>query len=267
MKKKNTSYLNLLGLLLLLSMQAQAFHPGPETEKRSYYEIKQYHLKSDAQVQAVDKFLETAYLPALHRAGFFHIGVYHWMGNDTASEKRVYVFIPLHSLEDMNKIEELMLKDTQLQESGSAYWNAAYNESPFQRIETTVLKAFPKMPGFKAPDLKGNKTDRVYELRSYEGPTERLYRQKVDMFNNGGEIALFKRLQFNAVFYAEVIAGSHMPNLMYMTSFDNQASRDAHWKAFGSDPEWVRLKELPQYLNTVSRADIQLLHPTEFSEL
>lgn len=253
--------------MLILSVQAQAFNPGTQAEKRSYYEIKQYHLKSDAQVQEVDKFLETAYLPALHRAGFFHIGVYHWMGNDTSAEKRVYVFIPLHSLEDMNKIEELMVKDKQLQEAGAAYWNAAYNESPFQRVETTVLKAFPKMPTFKAPDLKGKKTDRVYELRSYEGPTERLYRQKVDMFNNGGEVALFSRLQFNAVFYAEVIAGSHMPNLMYMTSFDNQASRDEHWKAFGSSPEWVRLKALPQYLNTVSRADIQLLHPTEFSEL
>lgn len=87
------------------------------------------------------------------------------------------------------------------------------------------------------------------------------------MFNQGGEIALFKRLGFNAVFYAEVIAGAHMPNLMYMTSFNNRADRDAHWKTFGADPEWVKLKDMPQYLNTVSRNDTMLLNPTSFSEL
>ena len=43
----------------------------------------------------------------------------------------------------------------------------------------------------------------------------------------GGEIILFDRLDFNAVFYGEVISGSKMPNLMYMTTFDNQESRDA----------------------------------------
>ena len=31
---------------------------------------------------------------------------------------------------------------------------------------------------------------------------------------------------------------AHMPNLMYMTSFDNMAARDEHWKAFSSDPLW-----------------------------
>ena len=130
-----------------------------------------------------------------------------------------------------------------------------------------VLKAFPLMTSFQSPSLTGNKTERIYELRSYEGPTEQLYRQKVKMFNAGGEIALFKRLQFNAVFYAEVIAGSHMPNLMYMTSFNNRADRDEHWKRFGEDPEWVKLKAIPEYLNTVSKNDTILMNPAEFSEL
>ncbi|HTE26425.1 NIPSNAP family protein [Flavitalea sp.] len=86
------------------------------------------------------------------------------------------------------------------------------------------------------------------------------------MFNEGGEIPLFKRLGFNAVFYAEVLAGSRMPNLMYMTSFDNQAARDEHWKSFGADAEWKRLSALPEYQHTVSKADIILLHPAIYSE-
>ena len=68
-----------------------------------------------------------------------------------------------------------------------------------------------------------------------------------------GEIALFSKLQFNAVFYAQVLAGSRMPNLMYMTSFNNMTERDEHWKAFGADTDWKRMSSLPEYQNTVSK--------------
>jgi hypothetical protein len=80
--------------------------------------------------------------------------------------------------------------------------------------------------------------ERIYELRSYESPTEEKYLNKVHMFNEGGEITLFNELQFNAVFYADVLFGSKMPNLMYMTSFDNIDSRNEHWKAFGESKTW-----------------------------
>lgn len=86
------------------------------------------------------------------------------------------------------------------------------------------------------------------------------------MFNSG-EVDLFERLGFNAVFYGQVIAGCRMPNLMYMTSFDNKASRDEHWKAFGSDPVWKSMSSDPQYQNNVSRNDIVFLAPLEFSKL
>lgn len=253
-----------MALLVLASVTTLQAKPA---DKRAYYEIKLYRLTTNEQVQKVDEFLEKAYLPALHRAGIGKVGVYHPVGNDTTSDKRVYVFIPLRSLESINTLEELLVKDPQLQKDGDAYWNAAYNNPVYKRIENILIKAFPLMPNFQEPVLSGNKTDRVYELRSYEGGTERLYRQKVKMFNEGGEIALFKHLNFNAVFYGEVIAGSHMPNLMYMTSFNNMADRDAHWKTFGADPEWNRLKVMPEYLNTVSLNDTRLLHPAAFSEL
>ena len=252
---------------IFLLLAGSAFANKYKAAKRDYYEIKLYRLASNEQVRKVDEYLKNAYLPALHRAGISKVGVYHPVGNDTSSDKKIYVFIPLTSLEAMNTIEELPVKDKQLQKDGDAYWNAAYNASPYKRIETIVLKAFPLMGSYNTPTLTGNKTERVYELRSYEGGTEQLYRQKVKMFNEGGEISLFKRLEFNAVFYAEVIAGSHMPNLMYMTSFNNMADRDAHWKIFGADPEWNKLKVVPEYLNTVSRNDTQLLNPAEFSEL
>jgi hypothetical protein len=86
------------------------------------------------------------------------------------------------------------------------------------------------------------------------------------MFNEGGEITLFDSLGFNAVFYGEVLSGDAMPNLMYMTTFKNMETRDSLWKEFFSSQKWEEIKDLPQYRNTVSRADIILLYPTDYSD-
>jgi len=84
------------------------------------------------------------------------------------------------------------------------------------------------------------------------------------MFNNG-EIDIFKKLNFNAVFYGQVIAGSTMPNLIYLTTFENMTERDAHWKAFG--PLYKPMADLPQYQNNVSKNVTTLCRPTDYSDI
>ena len=116
------------------------------------------------------------------------------------------------------------------------------------------------------PQQRSETSERVYELRSYESASETLHQNKVAMFNEG-EVELFDRLGFNAVFYGQVIAGSRMPNLMYMTSFENKAARDEHWKSFGNDPEWKTMSSLPKYQHNVSKIDIIFLKPTAYSKL
>ena len=86
------------------------------------------------------------------------------------------------------------------------------------------------------------------------------------MFNDGDEIGLFKRLGFNAIFYGEVLAGAKMPNLMYMTSFENMDERNAHWKSFVDDPQWKKLVAMPEYQHNVSHIDIMFLRPTDYSD-
>src|SRR5690606_21747976 len=155
-----------------------------------------------------------------------------------------------------------------LQSSGAAlaYRDATFDNPPYQRMETILLSAFKLHPQLTKPSLKGPRADRVYELRSYEGHTEKIFTNKAHMFYEGGEIHLFERLGFNAIFYGEVIAGSRMPNLMYMTSFENMADRDQHWKTFGADPEWKKLSSMPMYQKNVSHIDINLLRPTSYSD-
>ncbi|RYG43215.1 MAG: NIPSNAP family containing protein, partial [Chitinophagaceae bacterium] len=114
--------------------------------------------------------------------------------------------------------------------------------------------------------LKSDKKDRVYELRSYESATEKIFANKVQMFNDGNEVGIFQRLGFNAIFYGEVLAGSKMPNLMYMTSFENMDDRNNHWKAFSADAEWKKLSALPEYQQNVSHIDIVLMNPATYSD-
>lgn len=236
--------------------------------KREFYEIKIYTIRSGDQAKVLNDYLKNAYIPAAHRAGLGKIGVFTPVESDTTYfGKRVYVLTPFTSLEQFASLNEALQKDKAYLEAGKEYINAVYTSPPFERVESIVLKAFSYMPALEAPKLTSPASDRIYELRSYEGHTEKIFRNKVQMFNEGGEVTLFRRLSFNAVFYAEVLAGGRMPNLMYMTSFENQASRDEHWKAFVADPEWKKLSSMPEYQNNVSKINIYLLHPAAYSEI
>jgi hypothetical protein len=262
----NLTYMNknnaiILALLLFLCC-ISAFAKDPQKE---FYEIRIYHFKNDDQVKRVDDFLKNAYLPALHRAGINNVGVFKPIETDTA-DRKMFVLIPFTSLDQFSKLTDRLAEDKQFATSGKDYIDAPHNNPPYARMETIILKAFKGMPQLKKPALTGPRGERVYELRSYEGHTEKIFQNKVKMFNDGDEVGLFDRLGFNAVFYAEVIAGSRVPNLMYMTTFENKASRDEHWKSFGSDPQWKTLSSMPEYQNNVSKIDIFFIRPTEYSD-
>lgn len=266
MKKLWISLFLICAVSFFLPLPAEANNTGPAA-RRQYFELRVYHTANAQQLAAVDNYLQQALVPALHKANIRNIGVFKLAGNDTAVDKRMYVLIPYKSLEQFDELPRKLQKNKAYEEAGRDYLTAAHNKAPYTRYETVLLYAFEDMPQVRVPALTGKRGDRVYELRSYESATERLYRNKVEMFNKGGEIALFDRLGFNAVFYGEVLSGNRMPNLMYMTSFENRASRDEHWKAFGADPAWKVLSAKPEYQNNVSKIDIFFLTPTDYSDL
>jgi hypothetical protein len=256
----------LIGFLLLTFCVPSLLFGRTKKDNREYYKIIIYHFKTAEQKQDLDNYLENAYLPALHRLGINNVGVFTPLANDTAADKKIFIILPVKSLKVVTGMPEKLIKDGTYQEAAKKYMDAAYNNPPFTRMENILLYAFPDAPLLNLPKLNSPKADRVYEFRSYEGPTEKLFRNKVRMFNEGGEVTLFKRLNFNAVFYAEVIAGGSMPNLIYMTSFENLADRDAHWKTFGADPEWKKLSSDPVYQHNVSKSDITLMKAASYSD-
>ena len=253
-------------VVILLLNALSSFDP-PSAKGREIYRITVYQFSNASQEKVLDNYLERALIPALHRLKVEKVGVFKPVTNDTAAMKQVYVLIPMTSVDMLTKIADGMEKDKAYQDAAAEYVNAVHTSPPYTRIETILLQAFELAPKMGLPALKSDKKDRVYELRSYESATEKIYKNKVQMFNQGDEIGLFKRLNFNAVFYAEVIAGSKMPNLMYMTSFENMDDRNSHWKTFVDDPYWKKLSAMPEYQNNVSHIDIILMHPADYSDL
>ncbi|WP_143307657.1 NIPSNAP family protein [Chitinophaga vietnamensis] len=232
---------------------------------RQYYQIRIFHLKAGQEART-DSFLQRAYLPALHRAGIAQVGVFKPIDQDTA-DLRIYVLVPFRTLEQFSNLPAILERDKQYQSAGAGFLDAAYNQSAYNRIESILLLAFEKRPQLTLPALSAPKAERVYELRSYESPTEQYHVNKVKMFNDGNEVGIFDKLAFNPVFYGSVLAGSKMPNLMYLTTFNSRADRDAHWKAFSANPDWKQLQGMQEYSHNVSHSDILFLRPVEYSDI
>jgi hypothetical protein len=262
---KQINRISILPLILIAIFVTFLTNSGM-AKSRDYYQIQVYRLTGKVQEEKVDNFLKNAYLPALHRAGIKSVGVFKPIETDTLSGKRVYVWVPFSSLEQFAKIQDVLHKDEEFQMSGKDFLGAPFDLIPFVRKESILLRAFPDAPNFILPNFQTAPSTRIYELRSYEGPTENLFRKKVQMFNEGGEMKIFSSLNFNALFYSEVISGSTMPNLMYMTTFSDMESRKAHWDAFKNHPDWKKLSGMAEYKNTVSKSVILFLHPTDYSD-
>ncbi len=256
-------------LTLFLTIILMAAFTGKgysQEQQRQYYQLKTYTLQNEKQDSLMDAYLKNAYLPALKRAGIDNVGVFKLRPNNYLTANKIFVLIPFTSLDQFENLDDMLAQDKAYASAGMSYIKAKYDEPPYERVNSTLMKAFTEMPHMKPSEVQGPRKDRVYELRSYESPTEATNRNKVKMFNKGGEVELFESLGANAVFYAEVLSGDRMPNLMYMTTYPNMEKRDALWKAFSSSEKWDKLSSDPQYQNNVSKADKMLLYPTEYSD-
>jgi len=267
-KKVNGAAWGLVFLFVVSALHSFGFAP-----KKEFYQLKIYHLKDDSQQERLEKYLQQAYLPALHRAGIDKIGVFKPASeaNATANapaptEQLLYVLIPFKSADQFFNLSEKLEKDKQYNTAAGDYINAEYNNPYYNRFESVLMEGFTGMPTMVLPKLSASPAQRIYELRSYEAATEKLHENKISQFNNG-ELDIFKRLGFNTVFCGQVKAGGKMPNMYYMTAFEDKAARDAHWKSFSDDPAWKKLNALPEYAHNFMRADIYLLHPTTYSEI
>jgi hypothetical protein len=264
MKDSKFLFRKVPAFLLFICIALNSF--GASKTKQMYYEIKVYRIAASTQETRIDAYLKDAYIPAMHRLGISKIGVFKPIEKDTAFGKLVYVFVPLKTVDQYLEVEQKLSNDLVYQMAGKDFLDAPFNDPPFKRYESILLKAFANMPEFRVPVYTTPPADRIYELRSYESATEAKATKKIEMFNNGGEIALFESIGANAVFYGQVLLGSLKPRLIYMTTYADMKSHDDHWKAFRDSDGWKKLSGMEEYKNTVSKANPYLLHPTSYSD-
>jgi hypothetical protein len=265
MKKIKILLKSLLAFLLFMLVTHSSIMAA--NPKQQYYEVKIYNISGPAQEAMMDTWLKDAYLPALHRAGIPVAGVFKPIESDTAGYgKLVYVFIPFRTLEQYELLPAKLAKDQVYAEAGKAFLEAPYNNPPFVRYESILSIAFTGMPQLVIPKFTTSPSERIYEYRSYESATEAKASKKIQMFNEGGEIGIFKSIGANPVFYSKVIAGSLMPRLLYMTTYADMKSHDECWAAFRNHPDWKRISGMEEYKNTTSKTKAFLLHPTSYSD-
>ncbi len=266
MKKLKFPYLRFSALLftMLVFYGAKSFCTPPAGQQ--YYEIKIYRISDPAQATVIDKYLKDAFIPAMHRAGIEKVGVFKPVEADTAYGRLIYVFIPYETPDQYFKLATGLENDKVYQSAGKEFLDAPYNNPPFVRYESIFMKAFSYFPQMKVYSFTTPPGERIYELRSYESATEAKALKKIEMFNEGGEIAIFEKIGSNPVFWGQVLFGSLKPRLMYLTTYADMKSHDEHWLAFRNSPEWKTLSSMEEYRNTTSKTKAFLCHPTEYSD-
>ncbi len=233
-----------------------------QTGSRDYYLLQQYQIEGKAQKDLLDAYLRDAAIPALNRLGCKPVGVFY--PQEDASP--IYVLLRHNSAEVLATLSHKLLADVEYLQKGAKLLDAPASEPAFKRLESSLLLAFKGMPELQTPITAPG---RVFQLRIYESPSVKTGQKKIEMFNDAGEIEIFRRVGLHAVFFGEALVGTKMPNLTYMLVFENMDEQKANWKKFGADPGWKKLRTIADYADKTILCGITnlFLKPADYSQV
>jgi hypothetical protein len=253
--------------------QGQAGSNDKDRSAQEYYELRVYHLKSGSSRDLLDTYLAKALIPGLNRLGIKPVGVFAQQertGTPGATEVRdgasVLVLIPYPSMEAFASAGGRLNADPAYQSAGAEYLNSPKTTPAFERIDSWLMLAFAGMPKLEMPAYCRERKPRMFELRTYESHSEPKALKKVEMFN-AGEIQLMREVGLGPIFYGQALIGSNLPHLTYMLSAEDQAAHAKHWDVFRQHPTWDKMKNDPQYADTVSKIANRFLVPTPYSQI
>lgn len=227
-------------------------------------ELRRYTFASPEKRAAFEKFLETGMAPALARLRLGPVGMFRLTRADNPQEQfpgnpelELYVLIPHPSADSALSLDARLAADSAYGQALGALADPP-REPAFARYETSLFVAFDQCPRVETP-ARGE--SRVLQLRIYEASNDERCRRKVHMFNEGGELRIFREVGMAPVFFGHAFAGPHLPNMTYMLGFESPDALQAAWAKFRDHPDWVRLRQDPKYRDTVSRITNLIMRP------
>jgi hypothetical protein len=239
---------------------------SPAGSAREFYQLRRYNLLSGPQLKATESYFSGALIPALSRMGMGPVGAFRLdIGQETPT---YYLLIPGPSVEPLAELDLRLADDAGFVKAADPFWNATSAAPAFERVEISLLVAFQGWPKLVLPPYTATKAKRMFQLRTYESPSNGEHARKVEMFHSG-EFDFFKAAGFHPVFFGDTLIGSRMPNLTYMLSFENMAELDAKWDVFRADPAWKKLSASPRFAfdPIVSNISNVMLSPLDCSQI
>ena len=258
---KRREFLTVSALVATVPLVQQAVANDKSSDEKEYLELRHYEFASAEKQNAFEDFLGKAATPAMNRQGIMPIGVFK---AEDDKDFNIWMLIPHKTVESVMTSNTKMLLDPTFTQAAGDILNCPKNDPAYKRYESSLLLAFDKCPKVEIPSKKDT---RLFQLRIYESHNTVMAKRKVEMFNAGGEIDLFRRTGLNPVFFGESIIGSKMPNLTYMVGFDDADTQKEAWDTFRQHPEWDKLKSDPYYKDTVSNITNLLLRPSACSQI
>lgn len=252
--------------LLLLTVVVMGLVSQVRAAEPQVLELRRYTLVDEAAEGKLDAYLEQALLPALSRQGLGPIGVFGQANREAGDPVEVLLLIVGPSADAVTGAASKLANDQEYQAAAKDYLATPADAPVVKRIQSELLKSFAKWPQVTISNQKQENKPRLFELRTYESPTEHLGDLKVEMFNSG-EIEIFLDCKIQPVFMGQALVGSQVPNLTYMTVYDDSATRDECWQRFLDHPEWAKLKDVARYAGTVSKIDKSDWLPKPYSQL
>lgn len=235
-------------------------------EENQVLELRTYTLVDSAAEAKLDAYLEKALIPALVKQGLGPIGAFDQAGEAKDGSVQVMLLIAGPSTEAITSAAAKLTSDDEYKAAAADYLSTPAKQPIVKRIKSELLLSFDCWPKATIPKQKQSDKDRLFELRIYESPTENFGELKVEMFNSG-EVPIFLDCGIQPVFMGHALVGDLMPNLTYMTVYDDSKTRDECWGKFFKHPDWDVLKKVEKYKGTVSKIHKTDWVPKSYSQL
>lgn len=224
-------------------------------------ELRHYTFADAAHRDTMIDFLAETGIPAWNRLGVSPVGVFKMKDNGLFD---LYVMIPHKSIKHVTKIHTQWLADDDVQARKDIVDSPTMRNPVYMRYESNLLLGFDECPRIEIPT---ELSTRVFQLRIYESHNSNKAKRKIEMFNEGGEIALFRETGLNPVFFGESLVGTKLPNLTYMVGFDDEDAQQKAWDTFVNREEWKRMNSDPYFKDTVSNITNLVLLPAKGSQI